>query len=182
VQNYQALTSPDSRAHAANDIYERHLPLVRKTLAKCCGPRLCFAGGCPVEDLIGESYSSFRTALNDYEPARGVDFLGFVSQRLYWDMGHSMRKRQRPTAQLLPVSEPAGWPGEVQDQLLDGVFADEIRALLEDDEAELIRLRYGDGYSGAEIASRMGLSHSAVRKRLERVRNKLRALLRPARG
>ena len=42
---------------------------------------------------------------------------------------------------------------------------------------EVLLLRYVEGYQGREIAGMLGLSESAVRKRLERGREKLRRIL-----
>ena len=42
---------------------------------------------------------------------------------------------------------------------------------------EVLLLHYVEGYQGKEIAQMLGISESAVRKRLERGRGKLRDLL-----
>ncbi len=42
---------------------------------------------------------------------------------------------------------------------------------------EILLLHYVEGYQGREIAEMLGLSEAAVRKRLERGREKLRGLL-----
>ena len=52
-----------------------------------------------------------------------------------------------------------------------------IKLLLPFKYREVLLLHYVEGYQGREIAGMLGLSESAVRKRLERGREKLRGLL-----
>jgi RNA polymerase sigma factor (sigma-70 family) len=53
-----------------------------------------------------------------------------------------------------------------------------IRALLTDDERELLTLTYNEELSSPEVAAILGISAVAVRRRLTRVRTKLRQLYR----
>ncbi len=60
---------------------------------------------------------------------------------------------------------------EEETQLMDSLL------LLPSKYREVLLLHYVEGYQGREIAEMLGLSESAVRKRLERGREKLRKLL-----
>lgn len=60
---------------------------------------------------------------------------------------------------------------EEDTQLMDSLL------LLPSKYREVLLLHYVEGYQGREIAGMLGLSESAVRKRLERGREKLRGLL-----
>jgi len=110
---FHACACPATRERHATRLYERHLPLVRKTLARFCATSHCYPGGCQVEDLVGESYLAFREALDRYDPAYGVDFVGYLSQRLFWMLEHRARS-QRDRALRLDVGDVAasgdlGW-------------------------------------------------------------------------
>lgn len=178
VRAYQNITSPAPRARAGNDLFLRHLPLVRKTLQRFCGSARCFAGGCVVEDLVGESYAIFRRALDEYDPERGVDFLGFVSQRLYWASRHRLRELHRTTPSQVEAGalHPEGDTGETERVLLRSIWLAQLLARLTEADAEALRYRFADGCSCGEVAERLAVSPAAARKRLERARGRLRQL------
>lgn len=178
VRAYQVLESPDGRAQAGNDLYLRHLPLVRKTLQRFCRTAQCYCGGCAVEDLVGETYAIFRLALDEYDAGRGVDFLGFAGQRLYWETRHRLRDLNRTGADTDPDGpHPEEDPGESERRLLGSVWVDEVMARLGDADAEVLRHRYAEGGSCGELAERLDLSPAAARKRLSRARGRLREVL-----
>jgi RNA polymerase sigma-70 factor (ECF subfamily) len=53
-------------------------------------------------------------------------------------------------------------------------------AQLPDELREVLLLQVGEGLSGAQIAEALGIQHGAVRVRLHRARERLRALLEAA--
>lgn len=63
------------------------------------------------------------------------------------------------------------------DQYGFGAELQELISQLNDIDKDIILLRFGCGYSHAEIARAVGKSEAAVRKRLERATIKLRAIL-----
>lgn len=168
---YHACTCTDTRERHAARLYERHLPLVRKTLARFCATSRCYPGGCPVEDLVGESYLAFRQALDRYDPAYGVDFVGYVSQRLYWMIEHRARNQQ-DRALRLDVLDVATADGE-EERALNRVWAEDVLARLDPADADLL-VRDAAGHTDKELAAAAGVSPAAVRKRLERVRRRAR--------
>jgi RNA polymerase sigma factor (sigma-70 family) len=147
------------------------LPLVRKTLARFCATSQCYPGGCQVEDLVGESYLAFRQALDRYDPAYGVDFVGYMSQRLYWLLEHRARSQQ-DRALRFDVGDVAASDHE-EEQALNRIWVEDVLARLDPADADLL-VRDAAGHSDKELAAAVGVSPAAVRKRLERLRRRVR--------
>jgi RNA polymerase sigma factor (sigma-70 family) len=178
VRVYQAQTDPAERARHANELYARHLPLVLKTLHGFCKPGSCYSGGCSVEDLVGETYSAFRGALDEFDVQRGVDFLGFAARRLYWELRHRIRetRRKSPLEEGGSTDDPER-PTAEEDRILDRVLIEELFTRIPSPDQRLLEFRYGQGCSCRETAEKMNLAPAAARKRLERARKRLQALV-----
>ena len=177
VSRYQSCTLAAQRCHQAEELYLRHLVLVRKTLARFCQRSRCHPGACLPEELTGDTYPIFQQALENYDPSLGVDFLGYVSQRLYWGLQHCTR-RLDSTQVRAPLAEMAEEPAlrhAEEERVLNRVLAQWLLAQLDSSDA-LLMARYATGYSCRELAEALGISHTAVRKRLERLRTRLRAI------
>ena len=178
VQRYHANVCPDVRAQQAATLYLRHLPLVKKVLAKFCPQSECHPGVCLPHELLGDSFPIFQKALDQYDFSYGLDFLGYVNQRLRWGLRKRAVAHLRELDEAVPQdgsSEGSGWE-DVEDRLLDRVYARELLSRLEADEAELVRLRYGCGYSSKELAEEKGISPAALRKRFQRLRGRLQEM------
>ena len=167
----------DTRAAFAARLYGRFAPLVRKTLARFCGVSRCYPGGCLPEDLVGESYLAFQQALERFEPRYGVDFVGYLSKRLYWALEHRVRGlRRRLVAQHETTDVRAG---EEEELRLTRVAVTEVLEQVTAAEAELLE-REAAGHTDRELAAAAGVTPAAMRKRLERLRRRVREGRRPA--
>jgi RNA polymerase sigma factor (sigma-70 family) len=123
---------------------------------------------------------AFLKALDDFDPGRGVDFVGYVSQRLYWYLEHRARRLER-ARRLVDLSDRREHPSsgaEEEDRLLDRLLADDLLGRLSPEDRVLLRC-YASGYNLWEIAKQQGTSEPALRKRLERLRRRMRALVDP---
>jgi RNA polymerase sigma factor (sigma-70 family) len=172
ASRYHACSCPATRERHATRLYERHLPLVRKTLARFCRTSHCYPGGCAVEDLVGESYLAFRAALDAYDPAYGVDLLGYMSQRLYWALEHRARNLRNGRIVRLDAPEDERADRE-ENRALSRVLARDVLATLDPADAELLT-RHASGHTDRELAAGVGISPAAARKRLERLRRRVR--------
>jgi len=90
------------------------------------------------------------------------------------------RKRQRDPAMAHAEALTEDWPANAEpdsflEEKLDGVLK-----LLEGDEQQLVKIFYFDRLSHKEIADQLGTTPKAVSSRLERVREKLRSLMKRA--
>jgi RNA polymerase sigma factor (sigma-70 family) len=177
VARYQSCTLAAERRRQADQLYLRYLPLVRKTLARVCLRSRCYPGVCIPEELMGETYPIFQQSLDDYDPSLGVDFVGYVSQRLRWGLQHCARRLEKTQFRSPPpqvAEDPI--PGHIEEErVLDRVMAHDLLSRLGSSDALLIG-RYAAGHSCGELAEAFGITSAAVRKRLERLRTRLRAL------
>lgn len=93
------------------------------------------------------------------------------------DMRQSARRRAREVCVARSEAMPS-----VSDELESAATVSELScaiAELSEPDRRVVRMRYFDELSTAEIAAHTGVSELAVRKRLWRARNKLRAALEP---
>lgn len=182
VSSYLATTPGPQRQRIARELYLRFLPLVRKTLYRFCHrfrpASRCYSGACLPEELLGDSYLAFLEALDEFDPGRGVDFVGYAGQRLYWYLEHRARRLERARRRL-EISDRCDHPvsgSEEEGRLLDRLAAEELLARLSPEDRTLITA-YASGYRLRELAKENGTSEEALRKRLERLRRRLRAVL-----
>jgi RNA polymerase sigma-70 factor, ECF subfamily len=88
---------------------------------------------------------------------------------------HAARRRHRTQLEAVP-SEP-----EIEDDALTGtttrVMVEQALARLEDADRRVLRLRYADDLTQAEVARRLGVPEGTVKVRLHRARRRLRGML-----
>ncbi len=102
-----------------------------------------------------------------------MDFLGYAAQRLWWGLRHEGRRlRETLHTELKPDDLPCG---EDEAGILDRIVAGKLLAGLSGEDAALLRLRYVEGHSHRELATITDLSQAAVRKRIQRLRDRIRA-------
>ncbi len=184
VKAYQD-TSPSPSANGlAEALYLGHVLVLRKALAHFCPESKCRPGACLVEELVGETVPIFMRALDEYDPTRGVDFLGYVSRRLIWGLRQRVRPLRKARALAsAPQAPDLGRDGEdLEGQLIDRLHLQALMDVLSPDEAILLAKRYAEGFSGRELAESMGISYDAMRKRLQRLRARVRTGAEPRTG
>jgi len=128
---------------------------------------------------VGNTYPIFRQALTEYDASHGVDFVGYLSQRLYWGLQHDYRRLESATRCAScsdgdDAASQAATNGQ-EEQMIDRIFVRELLGRLDKSDAELLS-RYACGHSHRELAESVGISAAAMRKRLERLRTKLREM------
>ena len=182
ILRIRAIRDEDARADGLDALFQRLRPLIRKTLRRFCGPGYqgsrCEAGACYPEELVGESYLVLREAVRMWEPVRQVDFLGYFGQFLYWRLEHRaryLRRANRETGSPFAGDEwlasvPANAPGE--DELLTRASATELLSRLSPVDSDLLVLA-SEGYTSRELAERAHTTAAGVRKRLQRIRERL---------
>lgn len=168
---YGTLVDADARERYAAQLYQRFIPMVRKTLRRFCSTSRCYPGGCLTEDLLGESYLAFREALDRFDPAYRVDFVGYMSQRLFWALDHRARHLRALSVTGSAAADPD--PHAEEDRALNRVMAAQLLADVSEAEADLL-VREAAGHTDRELAEAAGVSAAAMRKRLERLRRRLR--------
>ncbi|GMR13562.1 MAG: hypothetical protein BMS9Abin29_1774 [Gemmatimonadota bacterium] len=174
VEHYQACSCPVVKAKHAQNLYARHALLMRKALGCFCPQSACYPGGCLPEELLGDTYPIFLKILDAYRPSFGLDFLGYASQRVRWALQHRARGHDRADKRSREeVQEGDHLHVDTEARVLDRVFADKLLGRLPLEDADLLRLKYGLGFSTKELAERFGVSGATLRKRCERARRRL---------
>lgn len=174
VEHYQACSCPVAKAKHAEDLYSRHARLMRGALGGFCRPSACYPGGCLPEELLGDTYLIFLKILDEYRPSFGLDFLGYASQRVRWALQHRARGHDRADKRSMEEVQEADHPQvDTESRVLDRVFADKLLGRLPLEDADLLRLKYGLGFSTKELSERFGVSGATLRKRCERARRRL---------
>ena len=89
-------------------------------------------------------------------------------------------RRQRSAA-----GESTQWEPEIEDEELTSattrVTVEQALAVLEDADRQVLRLRYRDDLTQADVARRLGVPEGTVKVRLHRARARLRTILEDAR-
>ena len=181
VAEWQSCPAGGAKEQQAERLFRRCLPVVAKALIRFCPISRCYPGECLAEELLGATYVIFVSALDDYRPTHGTDFLGYATQRLHWGLRHEARRLRKARPPTPPSGRTDGslQPGAEETRILDRVVVAEILDGLAKADAALLELRYRGGYSNRELAQMSGVSCTALRKRLERLRARLRGAQRP---
>lgn len=167
---------------ALEEIIDRLQPLIISSIRKY------YNKGNEYEDLIQEGNLTILESLKDFDPSRGVHFLGYIKLNLkYLYLNKHKRKIH------LSLNEPVG-NGEVEAiDLLESKAKDAIDILLEDERSlelnmalerlterqkEVVLLFYMENMSMEEIGKKLGISYRTVvnlkTKALENLRKDIR--------
>jgi RNA polymerase sigma factor (sigma-70 family) len=134
-----------------------------------------------VEEVMQEvALAAVRQASPLADPAKVAPWLYRLAVRQALLFRRKCGRRRRLTTQYaerLPAAQRDGSPPNPLDWLLLAerrqVVRDALRRLAARD-AEILLLKYSEGWSYHQIAAHLGVSHSAVETRLHRARNRLR--------
>lgn len=156
---------------ALGELYVRHARAVLRFLTGSLRDEAT------AEDLCQEVFLTLRDTASRYEHRGQLRswLLGIAAQK-----ARAWRRRRWVRQRLLGLwlgSEPThAQPPEpsVRDAMESAL------AQLPDELREVLLLQVGEGLSGAQIAEALGIQHGAVRVRLHRARERLRALLEAA--
>ena len=129
-------------------------------------------------DLVQETFRRFLAAQRGSAPPREPQaWLLTTARRLCLNELRARGRRRDRDALPSSFDAPAAWTGPIT-RLVAGEREQDVArrlAALADDERELLRLRYWDDLSRAEIAALLELPESVVKSRLYEAIEKLRA-------
>jgi RNA polymerase sigma-B factor len=172
---------------ARRELIERHLPLVRALARR-------YAGEESLEELVQVGVIGLIKAVDNYDSTRGVSLGAYATPAIAGEIRHHLRDRcvpvrvprrmqadgvrvQSVTLETLTetghaTADPAP---EAQDRL---ALSDALRSL-HPREREVVRLRFVEDLSQAQIADRTGLSQVHVSRTLRGALARLRDQLLP---
>jgi RNA polymerase sigma-70 factor (ECF subfamily) len=180
---------------ARGALLERHRGRLTRMVELRLDPRL--AARLDPSDVVQEALAEADRRLDGYLKERPLPFYPWLRQ-LAWDrLGHEHRRHLRAGKRSVrreegyPGGLPAGSAAELAERLLDqGTGPSEAlrrqerrqrvrRALaaLDEDEREVLALRYLEQLSAREVAAVLGVGEGAAKKRALRALERLRGLL-----
>ena len=128
------------------------------------------------DDLFQEVFLTAWRRFGDYDRSRPLaPWLRGIARNLLKDARRSHARRVRLLGEAADAAVGADLD-HVHGSRGEGGHRDHLAAVADCVDAlpakarQLIRGRYRDGFDAAELADRAGLSHAAVRKRLQRAR------------
>jgi RNA polymerase sigma-70 factor, ECF subfamily len=155
-----------------SELYRSHVAAVHALAWSHVGDRAA------AEDITAETFRRALRALPRFEP-RGIPFRAWLWRICINLVNDELRRRQR--ASRFTGTMPAEGPGDIAP---DDIANVESRALvhglvdrLPADHRAVITMRFGDDFSIAEVARRLGRSPDAIKQLQRRALATLRALL-----
>lgn len=124
------------------------------------------------EDVVSEAYLKAARSFETFDPSR-AKFGTWVTTIARNCMVSQFRK-QRPAVALEDAPEGVFAQDGHEDEACDLATVKQLLACLEDDERELIALKYHEGMRNVEIANELGINQSTVSTKLARALSKMR--------
>ena len=148
------------------DLYHRYGPAVRARCRAMCG------NGADADDVLQETFLAAWRAADRFDGRHPLAWLHTIARRKTVDL----LRRRRPWR-----SDPNAWlnvPQPYRGERSSPV--DVARALdqLGPEDAAMLRLRYAESWRIHEIAEHFETSQRSVRRRLQQIEKRMRAVLR----
>lgn len=159
------------------DLVVRHLPVARSLAARYAGR------GVEVDDLRQAARVGLVKAARRYDPEQGA-FLSYAvpmatgeMRRCFRDLARCVRPGPVADDERGPLIEQVGEPdpgfdGAEARVLVDGALRD-----LGETDLEILRLRYTEGLTQAEIGDEIGATQAQVSRALTRILRRMRVAL-----
>ena len=126
------------------------------------------------EDIVSEAYLKAARAFSSFDPKR-AKFGTWVTAIARNCMVSHFRK-QRPVVALEDAPESVFAQDGHEDAACGLATVKQLLACLEDDERELVAMKYHEGMRNVEIANELGINQSTVSTKLARALSKMRGV------
>ena len=126
------------------------------------------------EDIVSEAFIKAARAFNTFDPARAKFSTWVIT--IAKNCMISYFRSQRPTVVLEDAPESAFAQDGHEDVITDLMLVKDLLACLDDEERELVALKYRDGMRNVDIAAILGINASTVATKLSRALAKMRQL------
>ena len=148
--------------------------LYRESYAAVYGwVRVRMSNDADAEDVVADAYLRAARAFGSFDPER-AKFATWVTAIAKNCMATHYRKA-RPTTALDDVPESAFAVDSDYNEVCNPMVVKQLLACLDDDERELVALKYHEGFRNIEIAQELGINPSTVSTKLARALEKMRA-------
>jgi len=159
------------------DLVVRHLPVARSLAARYAGR------GIEIDDLRQAARMGLVKAARRYDPSQG-EFLSYAVTVANGEMRHCFREQARGvrTERLdddteRPLSERLGTPDPGFERAEARVIVEEALDQLDEADRTIVRLRFVDGLSQAEIGEKIGATQAQVSRALARIIRRMRVVV-----
>ena len=136
--------------------------------------RVRMASDADAEDIVAEAYLKAARSFASFDPKR-AKFSTWVTTIARNCMVSHFRK-QRPMVALEDAPESAFAQDGHEDAACGLATVKQLLACLDDDERELVALKYREGMRNVEIANELGINQSTVSTKLARALSKMRGV------
>ena len=125
------------------------------------------------EDIVSEAFIKAARSFSAFDPTRAKFSTWVIT--IAKNCMISYFRAQRPTVVLEDAPESAFAQDSHEDAVTDLMLVKDLLACLDDEERELVALKYREGMRNADIASMLGLNPSTVSTKLSRALAKMRS-------
>lgn len=174
TQDSSAFRAPLQREE---DLVVRHLPVARSLAARYAGR------GVEIDDLRQAARMGLVKAARRYDPSQG-EFLSYAVPVANGEMRHCFRELARGVrTQHLdddtqgPLAEQLGAPDPGFERAEARMMVEEAIDRLDEADRMIVRLRFVDGLSQAEIGERVGATQAQVSRALARIIRRMRVVV-----
>lgn len=127
------------------------------------------------EDVVSEAFLSAARAFDRFDPRRSKFSTWVIS--IAKNCMISYYRKERPTTALEDAPLSAMAVSGEQDNVDDRQLVDQLLRRLDDDEREIVVMKYREGYRNIEIAEELNMNASTVSTKLSKALAKMRAAL-----
>lgn len=127
------------------------------------------------EDIVAEAFLKAARSFESFNPNRAKFGTWVIAIARNCMISHF--RKERPVSALEDAPEIVFAVPGGQEASDDRIVVKKLLACLEDDERELVVLKYRDGMRNVDIAAALGLNPSTVSTKLARALEKMRAQL-----
>lgn len=133
------------------------------------------AGREGVEDIVAEAFMKAARYFQRFDPSRAKFSTWVIS--IAQNCMKSYYRSKRPSVALDDVSESFFSQAGGQDEVDDRQLAVQLLEALNEEERQLVYMKYYEGMRNVEIAEEMGINASTVSTKLARALERMRASL-----
>ena len=163
--NFRLVTKPDGRDF--EQLYRESYSTVYNFI------RVRMKNDADAEDIVSEAYIKAARAFATFDPTR-AKFATWVIT-IAKNCMISYYRSQRPTVVLDDAPESAFAQDGHEDAVTDLMLVKELLACLDDEEREMVAMKYRDGMRNTDIAATLGINASTVSTKLSRALAKMRS-------
>lgn len=135
--------------------------------------RARMGGDSAAEDIVSEAYLLAARSFGKFDPSRAkfstwVVKIATNCMRDYW-------RRSRPTAPLEEIPEGMFSDEGLADSVENTDYVDRLLSVLDEEERNLVVMKYREGYRNVEMAEELGMNASTISTKLAKALAKMRA-------